>query len=247
MQDFSFLKNHLYSHRGLHNDKKKIYENTLKSFEFSIAHGFGIELDTNILKDGTVVVFHDRNLKRMCGIDKVLKHATYSDIKDYKIKDCDETILTLETVLKHINGRVPVMIELKPFGKKRLHAKLVNDIIKSYPHPIAVQSYNPYIVYWFKRHAPNVVRGQISEYFRDDNISKITKWMMRSLITNRLSKPHFINYGIRDLPNKYVDKQKKKGVIIFGYAAKNQKALDFMRKQYDNAVFEDFIPKPIKV
>jgi hypothetical protein len=71
--------------------------------------------------------------------------------------------------------------------------------------------------------------------------------MMRTLITNRLTKPHFINYGIKDLPNKYVDKQKKKGVIIFGYAAKNQKQLDYMRKQYDNAVFEDFIPKPIKV
>jgi len=247
MKDLSYLKNHLYTHRGLHNDQKEIYENTLKSFDEAIKYGFGIELDTNILKDGTVVCFHDRNLKRMCGKDIVLKDANYDEIKDYHIKDSNETILPLETVLSYINGRVPVMIELKPFGKKALHAKTVYNILKQYPYPISIQSYNPYIVLWFKRHAKEITRGQISEYFRDDHISKITKWMMRTLITNRLTKPHFINYGIKDLPNKYVDKQKKKGVIIFGYAAKNQKQLDYMRKQYDNAVFEDFIPKPIKV
>ncbi|PKK86701.1 MAG: hypothetical protein CVV63_04125 [Tenericutes bacterium HGW-Tenericutes-8] len=213
----------------------------------AIKYGFGIELDTNILKDGTVVCFHDRNLKRMCGVDIVLKDTTYPAIEAIKIKDSDETILKLEDVLTYINGRVPVMIELKPFGKKRRHAKTVYQIIKDYPYPISVQSYNPYIILWFKHHAKEITRGQISEFFRNDSLPNLSKWLMRSLLTNQLTKPHFINYGIMDLPNKYVDKQKKKGVIIFGYAAKNQKQLDFMRKQYDNAVFEDFMPKQRKV
>lgn len=247
MKDLSFLKDNLYAHRGLHQKNKKIYENTLSSFDEAIKHGYAIEIDTNILKDGTIVVFHDRNLKRMCNRDLVLKDVNYSDLKDIKIKDSTEYIHTLKDVLDHINGRVPLLIEIKPFGNKRAHAKAVYEHIKAYKHTVAVQSFNPYIVLWFKRHAKEIARGQISEYFRADKLSKISRWAMKTMIFNCLTKPHFINYGIKDMPNRYVEKQRKKGVLIFGYVADNQKSLDFIRKQYDNAVFEGFIPKSLKV
>lgn len=246
MKDLDILTNHLYAHRGLHNHDKGIYENTLKAFDEAIKHGFGIELDTNILKDGTVVVFHDKNLKRLCGIDMALKDVTYEMIKDYKIMDSNETIHTLEAVLDYINNRVPIMIEIKPFGDKARHAETVYNIIKRINSPIVIQSYNPYIVYWYKKNAKEVIRGQISEFFRDSNFTFITKWIMKTLITNKLTKPDFVNYGLKDIPNKYIEKQKKKGVKILAYAAKTEQELDYMRTHYDNAVFEGFIPTKIK-
>lgn len=245
--NLSFLKDNLYAHRGLHQKSKKIYENTLASFDEAISHGYAIELDTNILKDGTIVVFHDRNLKRMCARDDVLKELNYGDLKDVRIKDSNERIHTLKEVLDYIDGRVPLMIELKPFGNKKAHSKAVYEHLKAYKHMVAVQSFNPYIVLWFKRHAKEIIRGQISESFSEDKLSKLSKWAMKTMLFNKVTKPHFINYGIKDLPNKYVEKQRKKGVLIFGYVADNQKSLDYIRKQYDNAVFEGFMPKQIKV
>ena len=55
------------AHRGLHND---IYpENSLGAYENAIKHGFAIELDIRVLKDGNLAIFHDDNLNRMCGVN----------------------------------------------------------------------------------------------------------------------------------------------------------------------------------
>ena len=55
------------AHRGLHDIKKGIPENSMKAFEEAIKKGVAIELDVRLSKDGRVVVFHDKPLKRMCG------------------------------------------------------------------------------------------------------------------------------------------------------------------------------------
>ena len=243
MKNLNFLKDTYFAHRGLHDAKKGIYENTLEAFDLAIQNGYGIELDTNILRDGTVVVYHDRDLVRLCQKNIILKEVGYDDIKDVPIMQSTSRIHTLEKVLKYIDGRVPVLIELKPFGNYKQHAKVVADLIHKYPHEVAIQSFSPMIVHWFKKHDPHIIRGQISEFFKDGRMSKITKIIMKPMWLNVLSKPDFINYGFHDIPNKYVDKAKAKGLLIMAYSVSNQQDLDFMRKHYDNAVFEHFIPK----
>lgn len=242
MKNLTWLKTDYITHRGLHGVNGLI-ENTRKSFTEAIKHGFGIEIDTNILKDGTVVVFHDKHLKRLCGVDKQLKDVTYEGIKDLKILGTDETIPTLDEVLSLIHGQVGLMIEIKPFGDKKRHAKAVSDALKNYPHKVAIQSYDPSIVFWFKRHSKNHIRGQISEYFTDSKMLRITRKILRSMIFNFLTKPDFINYRLEDMPNKYIEKSRQKGLLILGYAARSEKTLAYARKAFDNAVFENFIPK----
>ncbi len=242
MKQMTWLKETYITHRGLHGVSGLI-ENTRKSFTEAIKHGFGIEIDTNILKDGTVVVFHDKHLKRLCGVDRFLKDVTYDEIKDLKILGTNETIPTLTEVLKLIDGRVPLMIEIKPFGNKKKHAKAVKTALEAYPHIYAIQSYDPSIVYWFKKHAPEMIRGQISEYFTDSKMSPVMRKLLRRMVFNFLTKPDFINYRLEDMPNKYIDKAKRKGLLVLAYAARSQKALDYAKKTFDNAVFENFIPK----
>jgi glycerophosphoryl diester phosphodiesterase len=242
MKQMNWLKETYITHRGLHGVSGWI-ENTRKSFTEAIDRGFGIEIDTNILKDGTVVVFHDKNLKRLCGVNRYLKDVTYDEIKDLKILDSNETIPTLSEVLDLIGGRVPLMIEVKPFGQKKRHAKAIKEALQSYPYTFAVQSYDPSIVYWFKRHAPELIRGQISEYFTDSKMSPLMRKLLRRMVFNGLTKPDFINYRLEDMPNKYIEKAKQKGILVLAYAARSQKALNYARKTFDNAVFENFIPK----
>lgn len=242
MKTMTWLKTSYITHRGLHG-VKQLVENTQASIEAAIQHGFGIEIDTNILKDGTVVVFHDKNLKRLCGADLALKDLTFDELQAYQIQGTFEKIQTLDAILKLVNGKVPLLIEIKPFGQKKKHAHAVSQALKNYPYPVAVQSYDPSIVYWYKRHDPLVIRGQISERFTESKMLKISKWALSHMIFNPLTQPDFINYRLEDMPNRAVEKAKRQGKLILGYAARDPKALNYARTTFDNAVFENFIPK----
>ncbi len=244
MKDLTWLKKEYIAHRGLHTRDQTIPENSKKAFQNALKHGYAIECDLNILKDGTVVVFHDKDLNRLCGLDQKLSELTFEDIKDKKILKSDETIMRFDELLSLVGGKVPLLIELKPFGDTQKLCEEVAKHLDAYPHAYAIFSFHPNIVYWFKKHRPNVIRGQISEYFRlDKHMNPLMKYGMKSLFFNRFTKPDFISYGIHDLPNKYCDRAFKKGMTVISYAAKNQDELDFVRSTYHNVVFEHFIPK----
>lgn len=244
MKDLTWLKENLISHRGLHTFDKSIPENSYAAFKKSMDYGFSIECDLNLLKDGTVVVFHDKDFNRLCGINKNLSDVTYEEMKNYTLEHSRETILTLPELLSLVDGKVPLLIELKPHGDAKRLCEQTAKILDGYAHPFAIFSFHPRVVLWFKKYRNHYIRGQISEYFKtDQNMKKLHKYMMKILFFNRFTKPDFISYGITDLPNKYCDKAKRKGLTVISYAAKTQKQLDFVKSNYHNAVFEYFIPK----
>ncbi len=243
-KDLTWLKEALIAHRGLHTEDGTIPENSLLAFQQALQMGYAIELDVNVLKDGTVVSFHDIHLKRLCGDDRMLSELTFSDIKSLKLLSSDERIPTLDDVLNMVDGRVPLLIELKPHGDV---VKLCAHVMKSLQHyqgTYAIFSFHPRVVYWFKRHHPHVIRGQIAESFKSNpKMHPIAKWMMKHMIFNRFTQPDFISYGIHDLPNPILDRYKKKNMIIISYAARSQSEFDHVKSSYDNVVFEFFIPK----
>ena len=244
MKDMTWIREDLIAHRGLHTKDGVVPENTLLAFSKAIELGFGIELDLNVLKDGTVVCFHDKDLKRLCNIDMKLSNLNYDEIKDFKILKSSETIHSIQEVLAFVNGRVPLLIELKPFGNSELLCRKFMEAIDGYTGKWAVHSFHPKTLLWFRSNHPEIIRGQISEYFRDDpKMKRITKYLMKTMFFNRFTKPDFINYGIKDMPNKYLDKLMKKGMTIIGYAPHSQKEFDMVKKYYHNSVFEYFIPK----
>ena len=244
MKDLTWIKEKLIAHRGLHSEDKKIPENTLTAIRLAIEKGYGIECDINVLKDGTVVVFHDNNLKRLTGKNEYLINLNYDEIRDITILDSSEKIPTLKEVLDIVNCRVPLLIELKPLGDNKLLCEKFIETIRGYQGAYAIHSFNPYIVHWFKRNHPTIIRGQITEFFKDDpKMKKITKYLMKTMFFNIFTKPDFINYGIKDLPNKYCDKIYKRGVCVISYASRGQREFDMVRNHYDNSVFEFFVPK----
>ena len=56
-----------WAHRGLHDKKRGIPENSFPAFRAAIEAGDGIELDVHLTKDGQLVVFHDDTFERICG------------------------------------------------------------------------------------------------------------------------------------------------------------------------------------
>ncbi|MBN2503987.1 MAG: glycerophosphodiester phosphodiesterase [Bacilli bacterium] len=245
MRDHQWIRNTLIAHRGFHSEDHSVPENSLTAFRLAIDKNYGIELDINVLRDGTVVVFHDKDLKRMTGRTEKLQDVDFEAIQAVRLLATEEKIPTLKEVLDLVDGKVPLLIELKHHGDSELLCRSFMKDIRDYKGKWAIHSFHPKILIWFKKYHPEVIRGQISEYFRDEtDMKRITKYLLKTLKLNFLTKPDFINYGLRDMPNKYLDRAMKKGLTVIGYAAKNQEELDFVRSHYHNAVFEYFEPKP---
>lgn len=243
-KDLLWLRNNLIAHRGFHSKDKSVPENSLLAYKKAIDKGYSIELDINILKDGTIVAFHDPSLKRLCGINKLLSTVTFNEIKHLKLLNTNEKIPKLSDVLDLVNGNMPLLIEIKPFGDYFLMCQSLMTLMKDYQGVWAVFSFHPRIVQWFKKNHPHIIRGQISEFFtKDEKMNPLNKYFMKTMIYNKFSSPDFISYGIYDMPNKHLDKLKKKGLTIIGYAAKTQEQLDFVKIHYHNTVFEFFDPK----
>ena len=130
MKDIEILIKKPFAHRGYFNKEDGIPENSIPAFERAVKSGFGIELDVHILKDGAIVVFHDDSLNRMTGVNKNLKDLTYDEIKDLKLNGTSFGIPLFIDVLKIVDGKVPILIELKYDNKVRAFRKGINGNFK---------------------------------------------------------------------------------------------------------------------
>lgn len=225
------------AHRGLHNDAMP--ENSLVAFDNACKLGFAIELDVRLSKDGEVVVFHDFNLKRLCGEDVNLNKLTLSDLKKYHLKGTKHTIPTLKEALDLINGRSPIMIELKPNKRKEHLEEKVYEIIKKYPNDIAIKSFNPVSVLWFKKHAPEVSRGMLAGFLEGIKLPNVYKYVIKRLKFFNLIKPDFISYDFNNLPNKYVS---SKNVPVLTWTIRNKEQEKQALEVANNVIFENYIP-----
>ena len=225
------------AHRGLHND---IYpENSLGAYENAIKHGFAIELDVRVLKDGNLAIFHDPNLQRMCGVDKNIEDITLDEMKSYRLLSSDYTIPTLQEVLELVDGKTPIMIELKPVKRRSKIEEKVYNVIKNYQGEIAVKSFNPLTMLWYKRNAPEIIRGMLSSYFHNTNLPKIYRALIKRLTLFKLIKPDFVSYDFNNLPTKYL---KNKNVPVLAWTITSKDMEEEALKVADNVIFQDYIP-----
>jgi len=244
MKDLTWIKENYIAHRGFHSLDKSIPENTMLAFKKAMDYGYSIECDVNVTKDGEIVVFHDANLLRLCGVDVDLLDVTYDEIKDFRILDTNEKIPRLSDLLHMVDGKYPLLIEIKPFGKVKFLCESFMKVMSQYDGPYAIHSFSPAIVHWFKKKQPHIIRGQITEFFKNNpNMSALSRYLMKTMFFNRFTKPDFVNYGIKDLPNKYATKAYKNGMCMISYSAKNNLEFNMVKKHYDNAVFEFFRPE----
>jgi len=228
------------AHKGYHDETSP--ENSISAFKKAVAKGYAIELDVQLISDGTVVVFHDESLSRMTGNDGYLKFLTKDDLPMLYLKDSKETIPTLEEVLKVVNGETPIIIEIKNTGKVGELEQKVIDLLKKYKGEVAVAAFNPYVLGYFHQHAPHILRGQLSGYFKDIKLSFMTKFILKRMSPiKKISFADFIMYEGATLPNRFVRKYKKLPLIAWTISSQEE----YMRvvKYCDNVVFEGFDPK----
>ena len=188
-----------YAHRGLHGGD--IPENSLPAFARAVRHGYGIELDVQLSADGEIMVFHDDTLLRMTGQQGRLCEYSRVRLTSLRLGESEQTIPTLEEVLALVDGRVPLLIELKgeqAGGDAALCERLAARLT-AYEGAYCIESFNPMLLRWFKKNRPDIVRGQlVTNALRERPAgSRTVNFMLTHLLTNVLSRPDFIAYDSR--------------------------------------------------
>jgi glycerophosphoryl diester phosphodiesterase len=236
----------LYAHRGLHNNQSDAPENSLKAFGLAVEKGYGIELDVQLTKDLTAIVLHDYNLKRACNTDVQVSTLTYEELQKYRLFGSQERIPTLKEVLELVDGRVPIIIELKlPWKADRL-CSTVAELLSGYKGFYVIESFNPFGLMWYRRHHPEVIRGQLSTDFIKEKIEgdPIQYFLLKHLLMNFLTKPDFIAYHhVYKNALSFTLCRKLFRTKPVAWTIQSEEQLEKSKEYYDLFIFDGFVPK----
>lgn len=182
------LKGLYIAHRGIQNPNA--IENTMSAFSLAIMSKIPIEFDIHILKDGQIVVFHDDNLKRLMGIDKNIESYTYDELKKLFFINSDAHIPLFLDVLKLVNGKVPIIIEVKRSKNMNYikYCEKILTILKDYHYDFAIKSFDFRVVYWFLHHT-NYLTGLLIA----DRKGSLYDKLMRNSFFLKWLRPKFLS------------------------------------------------------
>lgn len=237
-------KTKYYAHRGLHNNSGTAPENTLAAFRRAVKAGYGIELDIQLTKDGQVVVTHDFHLKRNCKVEGDVDSFTYEEISKFPVFYSNETIPLFSDVLKLVDGKVPLIVELKYKSGSKICEK-ADEILKDYKGEYCIESFHPQVLMWYKKHRPDVRRGQLSMNFqKTEGLYQPHYYIMRLLLTDFVTKPDFVAYDCRS-PKSFalwISRNISKR-SAYAWTVKSQKQLESIKDRFDYYIFEGFRPE----
>lgn len=231
----------MFAHRGYHSLKKGIPENSLPAFRAAMEKNYGIELDIHITKDRQLVVFHDDTLTRVCGIDRRPEEMTLQELKGCTLLNTREHIPTLEEVLSLVNGRVPLLIELKMPNRSTALCKRAYRTLKTYHGPYLVQSFNTLGLRWFYENAPHILRGQLASNLtkNDRKPHWVFRFLAKHLMLDFWGHPDFISYKLADLPTFNTTLLRKIFDTPFAvWTLRSPEALKKGQQYYDMQIFE---------
>lgn len=236
------------AHRGLHDLSQGIPENSLAAFERASKLGFPVELDVHLTRDGKVVVIHDNNLDRITGMKAAVEATDYDVLARLRLKDSDQRIPTLAEVLDLLSGNVPMVIEIKSANRTNDLEEKVLELVRSRDREVAIVSFNPISLKYFKEMAPDILRGQNSGLFRTGDLDSvelnyITRLALRSMLLNRLSRPAFISYQLEGISSLPVSVCRRLGIPVLAWTVRSPQDQERAREHADNIIFEGFIPE----
>jgi glycerophosphoryl diester phosphodiesterase len=193
------------AHRGLHDVARGIVENMPGAAVAAISSNFGIECDIQLSADGEAMVHHDDALGRLTEGKGDLLGLTCRELQAVKFKDTAEQMMTLGDLCALVDGRVPIIIEVKSHfdGDRRL-VKRMAEVLATYSGPAVGMSFDPDQVLALRELMPNLVRGVVAEHDYTE-----TDWPEASVEQRRgmthlrhafRTRPHFVAYWVNELP-----------------------------------------------
>ncbi len=189
----------------------------MAAFKKAVDGGYGIECDVQLSKDGVPVIFHDFTLARVArypegeipqdavknpdgsfGVRGKVIDYTFEELSRFHLLNSDEKIPKFEEFLKLVDGKIPLIVELKIELKDLSVCSKVDELLRDYKGVYCIESFNPLGVWWYRHNRPEVFRGQLSDAFHRDKPEEfkgLLYFILTNLLFNFITKPDFIAFN----------------------------------------------------
>lgn len=234
-----------FAHRGLHGSGAA--ENSVEAFERACRQGFGIELDVQLSKDGEVIVFHDDTLARMTADPRRVDQVAWSELKTLSLQGGTDRIPSFGDVLSRIDGRVPLLIEIKNGSHNRMLCEKVLHLLRGYTGFYLVESFNPLILRWLRIHAPQIIRGQLvgaKPSYIAARMGPVGAFFLSTLSLNFLARPDFVAYDVSATHFSAPHVQRALfHTPLASWTVRDSETFDACLERGEMPIFEGFLPR----
>jgi len=237
------------AHRGLHKIGAGIIENTEAAFAAAMARGYGIECDLQPAKGGEPMVFHDATLGRLTERGDAVSSLSPAELRNVTFKAAKAHIQSFGEFLDQIDGRVPLIVEIKSDTRPEpeIFEKRIAEIARAYKGPIALKSFDPYIVIRLKRLAREIPRGIVSggwhgPGWHEETYSASERFALRHLLLAPRARIDFVSFDIKAMPSPAPLFWKRLGRPLFCWTVRTPEDRARAERWADAMIFEGFEP-----
>ncbi len=232
-----------FAHRGLHNSRRA--ENSMSAFKAAVDAGFGIELDVRLSSDGVLVVYHDDNLGRVAKAEGAVRDYTAAELSEMRLLNTDDTIPKFSDVLALVDGKVPLLIEIKENAGDSSVSEALCEMLKIYDGDYIIESFNPLSLRTVRKNMPNATLGILShKYMAYEPYRNPLYFLLQMLLLNRVASPSFIAYDHNHFKCPSLILARLLGASTFAWTVRFAEEEKLAYKHgFDTIIFENFIPK----
>lgn len=222
--NFNGKKNQIH-HRGIVDSSLR--EHSKEAFERCVELSKVIEFDVVRFED-RIICYHSDSISNHLGQKKSISEKL-------NIKDA----LTLKEILTIVDGKVPIIIDIKDFSifGREFEDEIMNAL-KDYKGEFAVQSFNPLVIMYFKNMYPQVVRGQVGHSLNGlKQLRKVVLTVVNFCLFYQ-GRPDYIVYDLD--PNVYLLSKFNNvlGLPVIGYTATCEEDIIAYSRFFDNFLVE---------
>ena len=237
------------AHRALHDVTDGRPENSRAAIKAAIDMGYGIEVDLQLSRDQQAMVFHDYSLNRLTAAKGPVAQCTADDLGAISLTGGDETVPTLTEVLALVDGKVPLLIELKDqdgqMGRNigALEAATAKAL-EAYSGPVALMSFNPHSTKEMARLCPQFACGITTSGYDPKDWAPLPAKLcdhLREIPDFDTSGASFISHEVAYLNADRVAELKAQGADILCWTVKSPEDEARARKVAANITFEGYL------
>ena len=164
--------------------------------------GAGIECDLRLTADDQILVFHDSDTWRICSSHLLVGRSTHAELSRLRVGDAP--IPTLEGLLELVDGRVPLLLEVKVAGDIWRWMPALKKALRDYRGRHGVMSFDPRISRLLKARFPRVRRGLVIR----NSLPPVQRQLALAL-----ADPHFLAVERNALGKSWVAAEREKRPI----------------------------------
>jgi glycerophosphoryl diester phosphodiesterase len=244
LRDLAWLTARPIAHRGLHDARRGVIENTASAFAAAIDADYAIECDLQLTRDGEAVVFHDETLDRLTTREGTLVNHSVPELKAMAFTASSDRIQTLGELLGQVQGRAPLMIEIKSQwdGNEKLVRRTI-EVVRGYHGTFALMSFDPKVIELVRALAPEFPRGIVADQATHSDYDILPageRLRLRELAHLPETEPDFISYHWRDLPYPRVANFRRTGRPVITWTIRSRQDAATALRYSDQITFEGF-------